>query len=332
MLALFVHACYYNGAMVPFSYTLSEQLKASLQKADSLRVQLLITPLSPKNELKLRWEAMLERIYYGLILEQSPVQKRTLVNLLTATPQIRRNKQPSQIDKQVLKYKLGLDYIEQEWLVSDQELTLKAVVNLHSNSCPGKYRKADDELKQLIEYLQANPDHPVIQAGVVYACLLRINAFTEGNARIASLMALLMLYKAGYDCRGLISFEKEWLNHAQEFNEKLQQGIQSAYMTSWIEFVADTLVQHLEKKLQDIKNPHQTSEKTKTFFDLNNRQKAIITLLNEPGMRITNRDVQKHFKISQITASRDLAHLVLLGLLVPHGKGRSVFYTRLSNS
>lgn len=318
--------------MVPFSYTLSEQLKASLQKTDAFRTQILLTPLSPKHELKFRWEAMLDRIYYGLILEQNPVQKKTLVNLLTATPQIRRGKQSSHEDKHVLKYKQGLDYIGNEWLVNEQPVTMKTAITLHELSCDGKYRKSDDELKQLMEYIETNPDHPVIQAAVVYACILRINAFTDSNARIASLLALLMLYKAGYDCRGLISFEKEWLNHPQEYNEKLQQGMQSAYMTTWIEFVAETLTLHLEKKLQDIKITPTAPEQNKTFFDLNNRQKAIISLLNEPGIRITNRDIQKQFKISQITASRDLAHLVLLGLIIPHGKGRSVYYTKLSTT
>lgn len=316
--------------MVPFSYTLSDTLKASLQKTDTLRIQILIAPLSPKSELKYRWESMLDRIYYTLILDQTSVQKRTLVNLLTATPQIRKHKQPTAEEKQVLMYKQGLDLIEHEWLVPNKPVTMKSVVNMHMLACPGKYRKGETELGQLMDYLAANPDHPVIQAAVIYACIHRINAFTEGNGRMASLLALTMLYKAGYDCRGMISLEKEWLNQPQIFQEKLHLGMNSAYMTGWIEYVAETLATSLEKKLQDIKVPYQTPEKAKTFFDLNNRQKAIMTIFNEPGIKITNRDMQKRFKISQITASRDLAHLVLLGLIVPHGKGRSIYYTKLS--
>jgi uncharacterized membrane protein len=320
------------GAMLPFSYTLSEQLKTSLQKTDALRVQILIAPLSPKTELKYRWESMLDRTYYTLILDHSSVQKRTLVNLLTATPQIRKHKQTTAEEKQVLRFKQGLDFIEQEWLVSSKPVSIKTVINLHEVSSPGKYRKGESELKQLMEYLATNPDHPVIQAAVVYACIHRINPFTDGNGRMASLLMLMLLYKAGYDCRGFISLEKEWLNQPRIYQEKLNIGMNSAYMTGWIEYVAETLAANLEKKLQDIKVPYQTSEKAKTFFDLNNRQKAIMTIFNEPGTRVTNRDMQKRFKISQITASRDLAHLVLLGLLIPHGKGRSVYYIKLSTN
>lgn len=318
--------------MLPFSYTLSEQLKTALQKNDTLRVHIVATPLPPKLELKLRWEAMLDRIYYTFILDQSTIQKKTLVDLLTATPLVRRLRKPTPEEKEVLRYKQGLDYIAQEWIVNDAPLTMETVIDLHELSCPGRYRKGEAELNQVMTYLETNPDHPIIQAAVVYACILRIQPFTDGNIRIASLLALLMLYRAGYDCRGLLSLEKEWLNRRQEFGEKLELGMNSAYMTGWIEFVADTIVTQLEAKLQDIKAPRTTSDNSKTFFDLNNRQKSIITLLNEPGIRITNRDIQKHFKISQITASRDLAHLVLLGILIPHGKGRSVYYTKLSTS
>ena len=318
--------------MVPFSYTLSDQLKASLQKTDALRIQMLITPLPPKAELKIRWEAMLDRVYYTLILDKSSVQKRTLVDVLTASPQIKKRKLPTPEEKQVTRFKHGLDLIEQEWLVTDKPVTVRAVINLHTLACSGQYRTGDTELPQLMSYLEANPDHPVVQAAVVYACMYRIDAFTEGNGRIASLLALLLLYKAGYDCRGLLALEKEWLNQPQVYHEKLEQGMHSSYMTSWIEYFAETLAGNLERKLQDMKVPLKTSESSKSFFDLNNRQKAIMSMLNEPGIRITNRDIQKQFKISQITSSRDLAHLVLLGLLVPHGKGRSVFYTKLTTT
>jgi Fic family protein len=275
---------------------------------------------------------MLDRIYYTLIVDKTSIQKRTLVELLTATPLIRKHKKPTPEEKQILRFKQGLDLISQEWLVSDKPVTYKTAIGLHDYSCPGKYRKGETELKQLMNYLETNPDHPVIQAAVVYACIHRVRPFTDGNGRIASLLATLFLYKAGYDCRGLIGLEKEWLNQPVFLQEKLNLVINSAYMTGWIEFVAESLVTHLEKKLQDIKSPHPTSEKSKTFFDLNTRQQAIMSMLNEPGIKISNRDIQKQFAISQITASRDLAHLVLLGLIIPHGKGRSVYYTKLTNS
>ena len=53
-----------------------------------------------------------------------------------------------------------------------------------------------------------------------------------------------------------------------------------------------------------------------SFWDLNERQKVILGILDQPGVSITNKTVQKRFKISQITASRDLSKLAILGLLL----------------
>ena len=66
-----------------------------------------------------------------------------------------------------------------------------------------------------------------------------------------------------------------------------------------------------------------------SFWQLNDRQKSILGFLENPDATITNKRVRSLFKISQITASRDLTKLANLGLLFAHGKGRSVFYTKV---
>jgi Fic family protein len=53
-----------------------------------------------------------------------------------------------------------------------------------------------------------------------------------------------------------------------------------------------------------------------------------MAIVDRPGTRITNKMVQKHFKVSQITASRELAKLATLGLIISIGKGRSIYYTK----
>ncbi len=71
-----------------------------------------------------------------------------------------------------------------------------------------------------------------------------------------------------------------------------------------------------------------TINKADSFFDLNERQKEIISLVDKPNSKISNKHVQKIFNVSQITASRDLAKLASLGLLFAISKGRSTFYTK----
>ncbi|OGK57462.1 hypothetical protein A3H83_03340 [Candidatus Roizmanbacteria bacterium RIFCSPLOWO2_02_FULL_39_8] len=64
------------------------------------------------------------------------------------------------------------------------------------------------------------------------------------------------------------------------------------------------------------------------LLSLNSRQREIIQMLEDPKSRITNKQVQKKFSVSQITASRDLAKLTIVGVLFSHGKGRSTWYSK----
>ena len=70
------------------------------------------------------------------------------------------------------------------------------------------------------------------------------------------------------------------------------------------------------------------SEVPAETFILNERQKKILAHLDEPGSSINNRSLQKMTGISQMTAARDLSKLVEHGLIISHGKGRGVVYTR----
>ncbi|MCX6732604.1 MAG: hypothetical protein NTV98_03635 [Candidatus Roizmanbacteria bacterium] len=54
-----------------------------------------------------------------------------------------------------------------------------------------------------------------------------------------------------------------------------------------------------------------------------------MNLFSTPGAKVSNRMVQKKFKVSQITASRDLAKLADSGLIFAIGKGRSTYYTKV---
>ena len=100
-------------------------------------------------------------------------------------------------------------------------------------------------------------------------------------------------------------------------------------MTVWLEYFTFCAMSALEKALEVAKNLRFQEELPASFWKLNTRQKQILEALEKPDEKVTNKEVQKVFKVSQITASRDLTHMANLGLLLAHGKGRSVFYTRV---
>lgn len=293
-------------------------MKNYLNKIELLRQKILLTPLPPKTELRLRWEAMLNRIYWAMVFSKTKSINKTKVAKLIS------NQEKGEIrkeDHEILKYKNALDYIRENWLVSKKLVTIKDVLILHKLACNGRFRSSQEVLKQLLDYLQKTPEHPVIQTAIAYSQIIRIAPFTKGNTQVASLLAYLFLYKAGYDFRGLLVLEECWQPSLVVLSENL---------TTFLESFSKALANQLEKAANfDLESQAQLSGLSASFWQLNDRQKAILNFLENPDATITNKKVQKLFKISQITASRDLAKLANLGLLLLHGKGRSVFYTKV---
>lgn len=233
-------------------------------------------------------------------------------------------------DQEILKYKKALDYIRENWLVSKKLVTVKNVLILHELACYGRFRSSQEVLKQLLDYLQKSPEHPVVQAAVAYIQIINISPFTLGNTQVASLLSYLFMYKAGYDFRGLVVLEECW--HPDLVDSR-------GNLTPLLENLSKLLADQLEKtanmnlEIQPeqgaVLYPAEIGGFSTSFWELNDRQKEILTYLEQPDLTITNKKVQNLFKVSQITASRDLTRLVALGLLFAHGAGRSVYYTKV---
>lgn len=303
--------------MMNFSYNLSEKLKDHLRRIELLRQKILLTPIPPKTELRLRWEAMINRVYWVMIFSKDKsINKNRVIKLLAHQEKGEMRKE----EEEILKYKNALDYIKTNWLVSKKLVTIKDVLTLHQLACYGRFQSSEKTLKQLLDYLQKSPENPVVQAAVAYIQIINISPFTLGNTQVASLLALLFLHKAGYDFRGLLVLEQCW--HPDII-------IYRTNLTPLLEEFSKVLANQLEKTANFDLNTSDLAGFSPSFWELNDRQKGILTHLEQPDLSITNKKVQKLFKISQITASRDLAKLANLGLLLLHGKGRSVFYTKV---
>lgn len=140
------------------------------------------------------------------------------------------------------------------------------------------------------------------------------------------LLMILILARAGYDAKGMLTLETTLINDHKAYSHALASIGSYGQMTIWLEYFA-TCTLEAYKSLEEhtifsINHPEESTE-----FFLNDRQKQILLLLDGHGAKITNHEVQKRFRISQITASRDLARLVSLGLLVSFGKGRGISYS-----
>lgn len=319
--------------MINLSYNLSAVLKERLEKIDTLRREILITPLSPKTELELKWKTTLDRIYSSLSLANNPLSKTEMTDILissiTAPNQKSNKKRLNHDEEDVLNYRHGLDYVRQHWSVSPKTVTVKDILMLYDIICRGSLRVPISRVQELLDYLQAHKDHPVIQAGIANLGVILVRPFSDGNGRLARLITLLFLYKQGFDVREFIGFEKTWAQDKQTFQEAVGVATNAASITLWLEYFANSIIMQLTDALAEIRDTSKAIGISPLLWEVSDRQKEILSILEEPGATITNRKVQSQFRVSQITASRDLTRLTNLGLIFSHGKGRSVYYTKV---
>lgn len=312
--------------MLNISYNISPRLQEYLGKIEDLRKQILLTPIPQALELRLRWEAVFNRIHYSLKLAGNSLKRQDMLKLLSEVT----HKKISSDQKAVLAYKKALDYISQNWQGAQNAVDARAIINLHKIIGNGKLRVPQAGLQHLLNYLQARIENPIIQAAIVAIEMEKMQLFTERNSQIAFLSAYLFLCKCGYDFKGFLAYEAAWMEDEKTFRDNHERALSSVSLTLWLEYFAQSILQQLETTIQSIKKLKiGTVGLRESFWRLNERQKSILSFLDHPETTITNRQIQKKYKISQITASRDLAKLTNLGCLFSHGKGRSVYYTKI---
>lgn len=318
--------------MINLSYHLSDTVEENIKAIESLKNKVLLTPLKPKSELRLRWEANIEKIYWGLTLADSPLTKRLMTKLLT-DPLPKKFKLE---EKEVISYMNTLRYIRENWTGEVTSLNSKNILDIYDLSCKdvfgstsSYYKSKENETKKILEFIQSGKDHPVIKAGLIQIEIIKLSPFENGTGRVARLLSHLILSKYGYDLRGLLILEDYYRNDLVSLKEATNSIEKYKNATKWLEYFTNGVKLGMEKTLRNIELASLGLNTIRTsLWKLTDRQKKIMDKLENPDLKITNKEVQRMFSVSQITASRDLSKMANLGILLPHGKGRSTYYTR----
>jgi hypothetical protein len=317
--------------MQPIAYTISPYLIRYLDRLEALRQKIILFPLSTERELGLQFQATIDRVHFGLSLTEDHVHpdkiKTVLANQIAFAMQ-KKSSMKDNLHSSILRYKQSLDYIKRDWYLSSQSISILTLNHLYSLTGNPNIRIPEKELQDIFYYLHASADNPFIQAALAKLQLRRLLPETTNTELFSTMASYLFLYQSGVDCRGLLVLEKPWSQERKLFNGYYSTAIAKQNVTSWIEYFVKTVTTDLEIVYESL-NQSQTKTAEAKIGKLNERQKVIMTLLDDPQAIITNRTIQKIFHISAITASRDLAKLTMLGLLIQTGKGRSIRYTRV---
>ena len=278
--------------MISLSFNLSPGIKKCLTQIDALRKEILLTPLTPEKLLELQW-------------------KGTQGNLASWASLLPDGKPSS------TKLKAALAHVRQVWTGSSLSVGPGAIEPL--DRILGTRLATSGDTAKVLEYLGSGTFHPVLQAAIVHLHF--------APSPLAFLVPLLFIYRRRYECNTMVCMDGFWPINRDSYMRQRTQNQKSASITPWLEFYAQAAV--YQYGLAHRAALHQSSEISKGVWTLSDRQKAILSVLESPGASITNRGVQRKFKISQVTASRDLANLASLTLVYPHGHGRSTYYTRV---
>src|SRR5260221_1715540 len=156
------------------AYHISAELKTYLNKIEKLRAEILLYPLSLNDETRIRWRVMNQR---G--------------------------------DKEIF------NYLKKEWYVTTKPVTLAAINKLYELVTHKKFGRSsgftdysEKKLNVYLSYLQKSNDNPIVQAAIVQAEIIDITPFLDVSGKVARLMSYLLLYKYGYDFRGMLNLEE----------------------------------------------------------------------------------------------------------------------------
>lgn len=311
--------------MLSFDYTADLQLEDTLRHIDQIRTRILTHPLPPASELKLQWEGTTIRCWATLALAGHNIPKHHVATILAHPGR------PTRATATLTHIRAAYDSIHASWRANPKPISfnsLQALFATDPHMLPTDFTRLESEISELLEYISQEKAHPVIQAAIAHIHLLTLGnpADTGISARLTH---YLLLAKYGYDVRGFATPERVWLSDARTYFRLMEDYRSSHHLNPWLSYIAESMRRSLELLVSDIESDRFHIEFPQVFWKLTDRQKEIARVLSTPQTTITNKQVQKRFRVSQITASRDLSRLAALGILYPHGKGRSVYYSKI---
>lgn len=332
------------------------ELQELLLQAGFVRQQILLAPLNPRIELEWQLTVAVEATHHSTAIEGNPLTLEEVRRLLSGKPL----QKPRNRELEVRNYKNALDEIRGEWTATPKAITAVTILNLHRSvmrdlELParlGKWRtdpvfvfdtntqvpvhEGDPatEIKSRIAALctwldNAYALHPVTRAAIAHLEFVRVHPFMDGNGRSARLLETLLLAQFGWDARGLLALEPYYRANLARYYALIAASIAQGDYTDWVTFIAAGALERLQKVEQQLAHDSPAVQHAPM---LNERHWRIMALLGHARATISNMEVQHLTSASHMTAARDLAHLVQLGLLEKHGAGRATRYTRKASS
>lgn len=195
---------------------------------------------------------------------------------------------------------------------------------------PPQTRKVPKLVQEFLDWLndvKIKAINPVLLAGICHYEIARIHPFIDGNGRTARLFATLILYLRGFDHRRIFALDDYYDRDRPSYYAALATvDKKTRDLTKWLEYFTEGVAFSVNEAKEAILRLGAGKRKnTNDQIALTPKQMKIIEIINEKG-KVTNKDLQALFKISAQAVHKELTKLVKQKLIMPQGKGRSLFY------
>ena len=193
--------------------------------------------------------------------------------------------------------------------------------------------RVEREMAQFLEWFEnERRSDPVLKAGLAHLWFVTIHPFDDGNGRIARAIADMALARSEHSPQRFYSMSAQIRAERKAYYDMLEQAQKVGMdVTSWLVWFLGCLGRAIDGADGMLNAVLQKAQFWNRLRDtaINARQRLVLNrMLNGFEGKLTSSKYAKLAKISQDTASRDIADLIQKGALVRDpGGGRSTSYS-----
>lgn len=343
------------------TYQLNAELDENLEEIERLKYRIERNLLMPKHEEWLRREAFIRNVYSSTMVENATITEKEMEEAAKPLPVVAvSTKRPDVINyASALKYVDFLSDSDTPWTQIPQNTLLHIHWTLMQGIddvevMPGSFRTkpnwiADQGvrvfespmpidvpilMREFTDWLKDGTDTmPILAAGIAHLHLVAIHPFVDGNGRTARLLATLILQRARYGFRKLLSLDAYYQRNRDAYIDALRDSLGRAYSpnydaTPWLVFFTQSIIgqaKSLERRLTDWRITVESIHSE--WGKLGLKEREIDGLIYAARMgKLTRKDYVEIAGVSGLTGTKDLQRLAKMGLLEPRGKKRSKHY------
>ncbi|MBC8389271.1 MAG: Fic family protein [Actinobacteria bacterium] len=342
--------------MFKTNFKITNKIIKHIADISAARELILNASLLPQWEVKLRRDAIAKMAHHSTSIEGNPLTLEQVKKLLIGNKIAAWEKDKNE----VLNYVRVLEYIDKLGEKKVKEITEDIILKIHQLNTKGIlpehqsgfYRKVPVAvvngygrvifqpppvnrittlMKDFISWLnsdQAQELYPVLLSGISHYEFVRIHPFIDGNGRTARALATLILYLKGFDTKRFFALDDYYNEDRDRYYAALQTVDQKTLdTTQWLEYFCEGVavsMNRVKDTVLQLSHDRRLKDKRGQIF-LNEKQIRILKYL-QTGLKITTKECQDMFNVSERTARNYLNELVKKDLIKPVGPQKGRYY------